>query len=193
MRWAKLRINVNDPIGTINPNIYGHFAEHFWGVAFAEGIWQVRIPLFPTLGASGMMLWRHSGRSSLLSFVGPVVVSPTTTTGRMGSGHVNSVRRGGQHPLGRGPRAHRLWHSGGSCDCAGWWAPSLTYIVGNVGSGTVRGTAFLTLTNSHATQAIDLDVELLAGATADGATARVLAGEIHAQGTPLMYQLRWCR
>ncbi len=121
---AKLRINVNDPIGTINPNIYGHFAEHL-GRCIYEGIWAGEDSPIPTLGASGMMLWRHSGRSSLLSFIGPVAVSPTTTTGRMGSGHVNSVRRGSTSTGVRSPSPMPLALRS-SCDCAGWWAPSLT-------------------------------------------------------------------
>ncbi|MCU0522422.1 MAG: alpha-N-arabinofuranosidase [Anaerolineae bacterium] len=52
------------------------------------------------------------------------------------------------------------------------------------GSASVKGKElFVTLTNSHATQAVSLDVELLAGAVANGASARVLAGDIHAHNT----------
>ena len=42
---------------------------------------------------------------------------------------------------------------------------------------------FLTLTNSHATHEVETQVELLAGARAEGCAARVLAGEIHAHNT----------
>jgi alpha-L-arabinofuranosidase len=52
------------------------------------------------------------------------------------------------------------------------------------GSASVKGkTLFLTLTNSHATEAIDVSVELLGGASAVGGSARVLSGEIHAHNT----------
>ena len=34
----QITINLLDPIGTINPNIYGHFAEHL-GRCIYDGIW----------------------------------------------------------------------------------------------------------------------------------------------------------
>ncbi len=52
------------------------------------------------------------------------------------------------------------------------------------GSASVKGkTLFLTLTNSHATDAVDVTVDLLGGASAAGATARALSGEIHTHNT----------
>ena len=52
------------------------------------------------------------------------------------------------------------------------------------GSASVKGkTLFVTLTNSHATDAIDVTVDLLGGASATGAAARALSGEIHAHNT----------
>ena len=38
MADASLRILLDEPIGTINPNIYGHFIEHL-GRCVDEGIW----------------------------------------------------------------------------------------------------------------------------------------------------------
>ena len=35
---SKIEILINDPIGTINPDIYGHFIEHLGGVVY-DGIW----------------------------------------------------------------------------------------------------------------------------------------------------------
>ena len=35
---TQVTINLLDPIGTINPNIYGHFAEHL-GRCIYDGIW----------------------------------------------------------------------------------------------------------------------------------------------------------
>ena len=35
---TQITINPLDPIGTINPNIYGHFAEHL-GRCIYDGIW----------------------------------------------------------------------------------------------------------------------------------------------------------
>ncbi len=52
------------------------------------------------------------------------------------------------------------------------------------GSASVKGdTLFVTLTNAHAVRAVEVTVSLLGGATANGATARVLTGEIHAHNT----------
>ena len=52
------------------------------------------------------------------------------------------------------------------------------------GSASMKGkTLFLTLTNCHATQANETTVNLLGGGQANGAAARVLAGEIHAHNT----------
>jgi alpha-N-arabinofuranosidase len=35
---AHITINPNDPLGTINPKLYGHFAEHL-GRCIYDGIW----------------------------------------------------------------------------------------------------------------------------------------------------------
>ncbi len=52
------------------------------------------------------------------------------------------------------------------------------------GSASLKGkNLFLTLTNSHATQSIRVDVRLLGGAKAAGGAARVLSGDIHAHNT----------
>jgi alpha-L-arabinofuranosidase len=52
------------------------------------------------------------------------------------------------------------------------------------GSASLKGKAlFLTLTNSHAENELEVSVELLGGASASGCSARVLSGEIHAHNT----------
>lgn len=35
---SRIEILLGEEIGTINPNIYGHFAEHLGGVVY-DGIW----------------------------------------------------------------------------------------------------------------------------------------------------------
>src|SRR2546423_4985685 len=35
---SHIEVLMNEPIGTISPNIYGHFAEHLGGVVY-DGIW----------------------------------------------------------------------------------------------------------------------------------------------------------
>lgn len=52
------------------------------------------------------------------------------------------------------------------------------------GSASIKGkNLFVTLTNSHATQAIEVPVRLLNGASANGSHATILTGEIHAHNT----------
>jgi alpha-L-arabinofuranosidase len=52
------------------------------------------------------------------------------------------------------------------------------------GSASLKGTTlFLTLTNSHASESLEVPVELLGGAGARSGNARVLTGEIHAHNT----------
>ena len=52
------------------------------------------------------------------------------------------------------------------------------------GSASRMGKAlFLTLTNAHATDAIEVTVDLLGGVQAAGGAARILSGEIHAHNT----------
>ena len=52
------------------------------------------------------------------------------------------------------------------------------------GSASLKGkTLFLTLTNSHAADRVAVEVELLGGARARAAAARVLTGEIHSHNT----------
>ncbi len=52
------------------------------------------------------------------------------------------------------------------------------------GSASIKGkTLFVTLTNSHANQEVEVRVSLLGGAKAAGEIARVLGGEIHAHNT----------
>jgi alpha-N-arabinofuranosidase len=52
------------------------------------------------------------------------------------------------------------------------------------GSASLKGkTLFVTLTNSHAEKEVEVSVELLGGMLADGCTAQVLSGDIHAHNT----------
>ena len=83
-------------------------------------------------------------------------------------------------------------HQGGTAlrtviesDAVAYAAGGQTQEVSTVsGSASLKGDIlFLTLTNAHATDAVDVTVELLGGATAQSGTARVLNGEIHAHNT----------
>ena len=45
---SRIEILINEPIGTISPDIYGHFVEHLGGVVY-DGIWvgeKSKIPNF---------------------------------------------------------------------------------------------------------------------------------------------------
>ena len=52
------------------------------------------------------------------------------------------------------------------------------------GSASLKGNQlFVTLTNAHATEAVEVGVHLLGGATAARCRARILTGEIHSHNT----------
>ena len=38
---AKIEVLINEPIGTVNPNLYSHFVEHLGAVVY-DGIWVCR-------------------------------------------------------------------------------------------------------------------------------------------------------
>ncbi len=137
VRWAKLRINVNDPIGTINPNIYGHFAEHL-GRCIYEGIWVGEDSPIPNTGGI-----RNDVVAALRKVKPPVIHWPGGCFAddyhwQDGVGPREQRPQGGSTSTGARSPSPIAFGTQDSCDCAGWWAPSLTYIVGNVGSGTVR-------------------------------------------------------
>jgi len=46
---ARIDILVNEPIGTINPNLYSHFVEHLGGVVY-DGIWVGEKSKIPNIG-----------------------------------------------------------------------------------------------------------------------------------------------
>jgi alpha-N-arabinofuranosidase len=46
---SKIDVLVNEPIGTINPDIYGHFVEHLGGVVY-DGIWVGENSKVPNIG-----------------------------------------------------------------------------------------------------------------------------------------------
>src|SRR5258708_8555068 len=46
---AKIDVLLNEPIGTISPNIYSHFVEHLGGVVY-DGIWVGENSKVPNIG-----------------------------------------------------------------------------------------------------------------------------------------------
>jgi alpha-N-arabinofuranosidase len=46
---SRITVSIDEPIATINPNIYGHFAEHL-GSCIYEGIWVGEDSLIPNVG-----------------------------------------------------------------------------------------------------------------------------------------------
>ncbi len=46
---ARVEILINEPIGTVNPNLYSHFVEHLGGVVY-DGIWVGEKSKIPNIG-----------------------------------------------------------------------------------------------------------------------------------------------
>ncbi len=132
---AKLRINVNDPIGTINPNIYGHFAEHL-GRCIYEGIWVGEDSPIPNTGGI-----RNDVVAALRKVKPPVIHWPG---GCFADDYhwQDGVGPREQRPQGVNihwgevpePNAFGTQEFVRLCRMVG----AEPYIVGNVGSGTVR-------------------------------------------------------
>jgi len=46
---SRIEVLINEPIGVINPNIYGHFVEHLGAVVY-DGIWVGENSSIPNIG-----------------------------------------------------------------------------------------------------------------------------------------------
>ena len=58
---AKIDVLINEPIGTISPNIYSHFVEHLGGVVY-DGIWVGENSKVPNIGGIRRALVEHVRR-----------------------------------------------------------------------------------------------------------------------------------
>ena len=58
---ARIDVLVNEPIGTISPNIYSHFVEHLGGVVY-DGIWVGENSKVPNIGGIRRALVEHVRR-----------------------------------------------------------------------------------------------------------------------------------
>src|SRR3979411_3420266 len=58
---AKIDVLLNEPIGTISPNIYSHFVEHLGGVVY-DGIWGGENSKVPNIGGIRRGLVGHRKR-----------------------------------------------------------------------------------------------------------------------------------
>src|SRR5215217_4871112 len=58
---AKVEVLLNEPVGTISPNIYSHFIEHLGGVVY-DGIWVGEDSKVPNVGGIRRALVEHLKR-----------------------------------------------------------------------------------------------------------------------------------
>jgi alpha-L-arabinofuranosidase len=58
---ARITIDLNRPVGTISPHIYGHFTEHIGGVIY-DGIWVGEDSPIPNIGGIRSSLVEHLRR-----------------------------------------------------------------------------------------------------------------------------------
>ena len=132
---AKITINPNDVTGTINPNIYGHFAEHL-GRCIYEGVWVGEDSPIPNTGGI-----RNDVIAALKRMKPPVIrwpggcfaddyhwqdgVGPRDRRGRRVNIHWGEVVESNAFGTQEFVRFCRM-------------VGAAPYIVGNVGSGTVR-------------------------------------------------------
>jgi hypothetical protein len=103
---AKITIFLDEPTGTINPNLYGHFAEHL-GSCVNGGLWVGEDSPIPNTAGLRDDVIEVFHRIAPPSSAGPAGASPTTTTGATASARGASgpsrCARGPEN--GRGPVA----------------------------------------------------------------------------------------
>jgi alpha-N-arabinofuranosidase len=132
---AKVTLNPDDVIGTINPNIYGHFAEHL-GWCIYEGIWVGEDASIPNTGGI-----RNDVAQALHRLKPPVIRWP-------GGCFADDYHwQDGIGPRDQRPRRVNI-HWGEVVDTNAFGTHEFVrlcrligaepYICGNVGSGTVR-------------------------------------------------------
>ena len=81
---AHIEVLLDEPIGTIAPELYGHFAEHLGGVVY-DGIWVGEASKIANDFGIRRALTEKLKRSRRRSSAGPVAASPTATTGATAS------------------------------------------------------------------------------------------------------------
>ncbi len=134
MAEASLRILADEPVGRINPNIYGHFIEHL-GTCVEEGIWVGMDSTIPNEGGI---------RSDVVEALAAIEVPVVRWPGGCFADQYDW--RDGIGPRNQRPRRQNIWwqkeednHFGTGeflqfCRLTG----TQPYICGNVGSGTPR-------------------------------------------------------
>ncbi|MBN1876031.1 MAG: alpha-N-arabinofuranosidase [Anaerolineae bacterium] len=132
---AKITINPNDVVGTINPNIYGHFAEHL-GRCIYDGVWVGEDSSIPNTGGI-----RNDVVAALRKMKPPVIRWP-------GGCFADDYHwQDGVGPRDQRPRRVNI-HWGEVVESNAFGTQEFMrfcrmvgaqpYLVGNVGSGTVR-------------------------------------------------------
>ena len=71
---SRIEVLIGEEIGTINPHIYGHFAEHLGGVVY-DGIWVGENSKVPNTGGIRTALVDTLKRIKARSYVGPAAAS----------------------------------------------------------------------------------------------------------------------
>src|SRR5260370_41001978 len=64
---ARVEVLIDEPIGTISPDIYGHFTEHLGGVIY-DGIWVGENSKIPNIGGIRFPRGGNIRRSQATSF-----------------------------------------------------------------------------------------------------------------------------
>ena len=84
MADARIEILLDEPIGRIAPEIYGHFVEHLGGVVY-DGIWVGEDSKVPNIGGVRQAIVEAMKRIKASVIRWPGGVSPTATTGATAS------------------------------------------------------------------------------------------------------------
>jgi hypothetical protein len=121
---SKIAINPNDPIGTINPNIYGHFAEHL-GWCIYGGVWVGEDSPIPNTGGirNDVVAALKKLKPAVIRWPGGCFADDYHWQDGVGPARAASAAR--QHPLGEVVESN-AFGSRNSSASAGWSARSRT-------------------------------------------------------------------
>ena len=122
MNTTRITLNPADTVATINPNIYGHFAEHL-GRCIYDGIWVGEDSPIPNIDGFRTDIIEALRRINHLSFAGQAAALLTIITGRMASVRATSGRAGSTFTGAKWWKPTRSAHRNSSAS-AGWWGRS---------------------------------------------------------------------
>ena len=109
---AKIEVLLNEPVGTISPDIYGHFVEHLGAVVY-DGIWVGERSKVPNMGGIRTAMVEHLRRvkPSVMRYPGGCFADSYDWRDGIGPRARRPRRRAGQRVEAHAPLRARVRHA----------------------------------------------------------------------------------